>query len=129
MGFDPFQIPCGMIGINVRAPLAPEIALAQINIFGELNIIGALKKLARKGYQRGDSLFAPVFDFIHADETNHLRKGRSHLNSFPQYRDLKELQEAARCAAIQRLREEGVLGEDYASDLTEKEISALIGGE
>jgi hypothetical protein len=127
LGFDPYDVPCGIIGINVRAPLPPELALAQISIFGELNMVGRLRRLAQWAYQSKDRPTGIGFDFIHADELIHLRRGRAWLKTLRNSDDLTALQKETRAVAIRRLLEEGVIGEDYAMNLTAKEIGELIG--
>jgi hypothetical protein len=127
LGFDPFGVPCGIIGINVRAPLAPELALAQISIFGELNMVGRLRRLSQWAYQSHDRPTGIGFDFIHADELIHLRRGRAWLKTLSTTDDLTTLQKETRAVAIKRLIEEGVIGEDYAMNLTANEIGELIG--
>lgn len=127
LGFDPFEVPCGIIGIKVRSPLPPELAFAQINIFGELNIVGSMHRLSHWAYKKGDRDTGITFDFIHADELIHLQKGRVWLRKLHPTDQLSTIQEKARVAAIQRLLEEGVIGEDYAMNLTAKEIGKLIG--
>jgi hypothetical protein len=127
LGFDPYEVPCGVIGINVRSPLAPELAFAQISIFGELNIVGPMRRLSQTAYQRGDQRTAITFDFIHADELIHLRRGRAWLKELAPDGDLLALQKEARAVALKRLVEEEVIGEDYAMNLTDAEIGQLIG--
>jgi hypothetical protein len=127
LGYDPFEVPCGVIGINVRSPLAPTLALAQISIFGELNIVGPMRRLSQSAYKRNDDMTGITFDFIHADELIHLRRGRAWLKELSPDKDLATLQKQARAVAIERLLEENVIGEDYAMNLTDAEIGQLIG--
>jgi hypothetical protein len=127
LGFDPYDVPCGVIGINVRSPLPPELALAQISVFGELNIVGPMRRLSQSAYQRGDRDTGITFDFIHADELIHLRRGRAWLKAISPNKDLASLEREAKEVAIKRLLEEGVIGEDYAMNLTPSEIGELIG--
>lgn len=127
LGYDPFALPCSIIGINVRAPMPPVLAFAQLNIFGELNIVSRLNVLAQQAYARGDDLVGKVFDFIHADELSHVRRGRKILREMSPAESLAEVEEKARRLAARRLAEEGVLGEDYALTLSRKEIGDLIG--
>ncbi len=127
LGFDPFSIPCSIIGINVRAPMPPTLAFAQINIFGELNIVSRLRDLSRRAEARGDVRFARMFDFIHADELSHVRHGRKLLKSMAPDGDVDTLQEEARKLACRRLAEEGVVGEDYALSLERKQFFDIMG--
>lgn len=127
LGYDPYSIPCSVIGINVRAPMPPVLAFAQINIFGELNIVSRLNKLSQQAYAHHDETTAKAFDFIHADELSHVRRGRELLKRFTQNGDIAPLEEAARRLAAKRLSEEGVVGEDYALSLSRQAIFEIMG--
>lgn len=129
LGYDPFDVPCGVIGINVRSPLSSIVAFAQINIFGELNQLKHLKKTAEKCYISGDNVSAHSFDFTHSDELMHVRKGRDWLKILSQNicTDIKGLELLAKEQSISRLVEEGVLNEDYANEVTSDDLGKLIG--
>ena len=129
MGFDPFEIPCGIIGINVRTDLPPLLALTQISTFGELNQVGGLRSTSREAYRAGDRENGQVFDYIHADEMLHVRAGRSWLARLAE-RDgttVHRLEETARTAAVQALHSAGIHGEDYLNRLSDRELAALLG--
>jgi hypothetical protein len=127
LGYDPFSVPCSVIGINVRASMPPALAFAQINIFGELNIVSRLRRLALRAKALDDEVFDRMFDFIHADELSHVRIGRRILKELASNGNVGELQENARRLAARRLAEEGVVDEDYALKLTSKEIFDIMG--
>jgi hypothetical protein len=129
LGYDPFTVPCGVIGINVRSPLPPLLAFAQISIFGELNQVGALRKIADRCYRVGDEASGRAFDFTHADELMHVRAGRLWLRRLAEEAgsDLQAVERQALQQAVRRLREENVVGEDYANRLTGADIAALVG--
>lgn len=129
LGFEPFAIPCGIIGINVRSPLPPLLAFAQISIFGELNQVGGLRRVADACYARGDQPTGSAFDFTHADEMMHLRAGRDWLRRLAasQGIDFASLEQQALDNAVRRLREEEVVGEEYANHISGAELAALIG--
>jgi hypothetical protein len=129
LGYDPFAIPCGVIGINVRSPLPPILAMAQISIFGELNQLRTLQRMAERCANVGDACNARAFDFTHADELMHLRRGRAWLaaHAADLDTDLAGLERLALGAALRRLQEEGVLGEDYAQALQPEDIGRLLG--
>jgi hypothetical protein len=129
LGLDPFAVPCGVIGINVRSPLAPLLAFAQISIFGELHQVGTLRRIADRCDAAGDALSARAFDFTHADELMHLRIGRQWLRQLAcaAGMTLETLEQQALEQALRRLREENVLGENYCSALTAADLAVLIG--
>ncbi|AZV79017.1 ferritin-like domain-containing protein [Parasedimentitalea marina] len=127
LGHDPFEIPCSIIGINVRAPMPPVLAFAQLNIFGELNIVSRLNVMAQQAYARDDDLIGKAFDFVHADELTHVRRGRKLLIDMAPGENPADVSETARRLAARRLAEEGVLGEDYALALTRKQVGELMG--
>jgi len=127
LGYDPFTLPCSIIGINVRAPMPPVLAFAQINIFGELNIVSRLNVLAQQAYARGDDVVGKAFDFIHADELTHVRRGRKILRELAPTESIAEVEEKARRLAAKRLAEEGVFDEDYALALNRRQIGELVG--
>src|SRR5262249_13447580 len=129
LGYEPFEVPCGIIGINVRSPLPPLLAFAQINTFGELNQVGHLKKVSNAPFHAGDAVTGRQIDFVHADEMLHVREGRRWLRRLLQDSGttLAEFEEEARLRAIQRLHEEGVLNEDYSLNLTPYQLAEMLG--
>lgn len=129
LGYDPFAIPCGIIGINVRSPLPPLLAFAQINTFGELNQVGGLKALSNRAHEQGDTATGRSVDFVHADEMLHLREGRKWLRKLLEQSgtSLEEFEEEARLQAIQRLRDLGVFNEDYGLDTTARQLAEMLG--
>lgn len=129
LGYEPFDVPCGIIGINVRSPLPPLLAFAQINTFGELNQVGHLKRVSAEAYRVGDAATGRAIDFIHADEMLHVREGRRWLKRLlaESGTSLAQFEEEARQRAIQRLHEEGVLNEDYGLDLTALQLAEMLG--
>jgi hypothetical protein len=129
LGYDPFAMPCGIVGINVRSSLPPLLAFAQINTFGELNQVGGLKQLSNAAFANNDMATGRSIDFVHADEMLHLREGRKWLRKLLEQSDtsLEEFEEEARLQAIQRLQELGVLNEDYGLDITARQLAEMLG--
>ena len=129
LGFEPFEVPCGIIGINVRSPLPPLLAFAQINTFGELNQVGHLKRVSNAAFRAGDQASGRQIDFVHADEMLHVREGRKWLRRLLEHSGttLAEFEEEARLRAIERLHEEGVLNEDYNLNLTPYQLAEMLG--
>jgi hypothetical protein len=123
LGFDPFKVPCNILGIKVRSPLPPLISLATLNILGEQSIVDSLRQLSKCAYERGDKAIAVSFDFIYSDEIVHLRKGRFWLKRLHPSGNIQIIQEEARVHAIQRLIDEDVIGEDYAINMTSHEVA------
>jgi hypothetical protein len=126
-GRDPYRTPCSMIGIEVRSRLGGWDALAQISLFGELNIIGPMRALAHRAHERGDQLTGDAFDHICADESLHLQRVRGWLRSHHPLRDLTVIEEHTKRVAGRELERAGVLGEDYFVRLTSREIFELLG--
>ncbi len=129
MGYDPFAVPCGIIGINVRTDLPPLLALAQISSFGELNQLGRLRSLSRAADRHGDPETARLFDYIHADELQHVRHGRAWLKHLAGANgtSLAQLESAARAATVQALRDAGLDGEDDLETLSDRDLAMLLG--
>jgi hypothetical protein len=127
LGIDPFSVPCSTIGIVVRAQLPPLLAFAQINTFGEINNVGNLRRCARTALGLGQRPLASMFDFIHADELMHIRRGRAWLRQLAGKAGIGELDARARELACARLVAEGIVGEDYALQITDHELSELVG--
>jgi len=92
-----------------------------------LNIVNRLNLLAQQAYARGDDVVGKVFDFIHADELTHIRRGRKMIREMAPAESPAKVEELARRLAARRLAEEGVLGEDYVLTLSRKQIGDLLG--
>lgn len=127
LGIDPFEVPCSTIGIKVRSSMPPAAAFAQISIFGELNIVTPIRCLSQKGFGCCDKSTGITFDYILADELLHLKKGRKWVQFLHGGKDMALIQEETRIAAAKRLVEEGVFNEEYAMNLTSKQISDILG--
>lgn len=127
LGIDPFDVPCAVMGINVRAPLPPDLAFAQISTFGELPMVGPMQRFVEHAYAGGDREHAMMMDFIHSDELIHVRHGRAWLRGALSGGDLRGLEERARRAAIGRLVEEGVCTEEQVATLSASDLGRLLG--
>ena len=127
MGLDPYAYPCSMIGIEVRSRLGGWDALAQISLFGELNIIAPMRQLAGRAHRRGEPVVANAFDFICSDEALHLKRIRAWLRTHHPLGDLAEIEEHTKRRAGQELEGLGVLGEEYFVGLTSAQIFELLG--
>lgn len=127
MGLDPYAYPCSMIGIEVRARLGGWDALAQISLFGELNIISPMRELAARAHRLGDKVAGDAFDFICSDESLHLQRIRAWLRSNHPLGDLESIEAHTKRRAGQELERAGVLGEEYFVNLSSREIFELLG--
>ena len=128
-GLPPFEVPCGVLGIRVRASLPPLIAFAQIHAFGETQQLAGLRRFAARARDAARPEVAGAFEFIHADELRHVREGRQWLQrlSGQSGTNYSALQEEARVQAVARLHAVGVLGEDYTSELTAADLAHMMG--
>ncbi len=126
-GLNPFDYPCSMIGITVRSKMGGWNALAQISMFGELNILKPMRQLASNARRRGDALTANTFEYIWLDESRHLKRMRSWLENHHPLRDLSLIEDQTRSMAGRILAEMGVVGEDYYVQLSASEIFSLLG--
>ncbi|MGW0212197.1 hypothetical protein ACWDZ8_43125 [Streptomyces sp. NPDC003233] len=127
LDLDPYAVPCSMIGIEVRARLGGWDALAQISLFGELNIIGPMRSLAARAHAVGDHVVGDAFDFICSDESQHLKRIRRWLRELHPLGDLAAIEEHTKRLAGRELERAGVIGEDYFVRLTSREIFDLLG--
>ncbi|CAH0305660.1 hypothetical protein [Pseudomonas brassicacearum] len=128
-GYDPFDVPCSTIGIDVRTTMQPYTAFAQINIFGELQQVASLRRFSLEAKLSGDEISANALDFTNADELMHVKVGREWVKSIARWQctSFDTVQEEARVEAINRLHELGIINEDYKSTITIKEMAAIIG--
>jgi hypothetical protein len=86
-----------------------------------------LRRCARTALGLGQRPLASMFDFIHADELMHIRRGRAWLRQLAGKAGIGELDARARELACARLVAEGIVGEDYALQITDHELSELVG--
>jgi len=127
LGHDPFTFPCSMIGIMVRSMLGGWDALAQISLFGELNIISPMRSLATRARWRGEGVIADSFEFICSDEAQHLKRIRRWLKSHHPLGDLDTITSHTQRRAGQELERAGVLNEEYFVGLTKAQVFKLLG--
>jgi hypothetical protein len=126
LGHHSFELPVSTIGIDIRAQMSGWHALAQISLFGELGIIGPMRKLARDARVRGDDLTATAFDFICSDELTHLRTARGWLKKL-QPRGIDHIERETKQIAAHLLDRAGILNEDYYLALSKSQIAELLG--
>jgi hypothetical protein len=126
-GDDPYRYECSMIGIRVRGAMQGWDAWTQITVFGELGIIGPMRRLERRARELGDDRTAAAFGFICQDETLHLRDSRRLLALHHPAGDLDRAAEAARRQAGALLDEYGLLPEEQFQQLSPRQIFELLG--
>lgn len=127
MGYDPFDIPCGLIGINVRTELPPQIAFAQINIFGESNQPLHLRQTIARAVERGEKLAANALEYIYTDEAMHIKRGRKWIKELSKDKSFEEIKSEARSASLDALFKQGIYNEDYILYLSDHDLGMLIG--
>jgi hypothetical protein len=128
LGLDPFEIPCNILGINVRSPMSPLHAFAQISLFGESNIVKEMTKFFKESYEKNKMDMAIPFDFITRDEILHIVRGRKWLKNISG-QSLISLERLVKTLATKRLEEEGVLDNEQKRGITKQELIEIIGGE
>jgi hypothetical protein len=126
-GIPSADLPVSTIGIDLRARMEGWEALAQISLFGELGIIGPMRRLARQARSRNDAVTAMAFEFICADERFHLRNALYWFKNVHPARDLAVLEASTRRTAGRLLAERGLIEEAAYEELDKREISKLLG--
>jgi hypothetical protein len=127
LGHYPFDLANRLLGIKVRTPMPPEYSLAEINLFGEANIVQECLRFSRDAYARGDRIPGMVFDYVHADERTHLAKGAKWLRYIFKTDSLQDIVARTREIAVKRLLELGIIDHEVALTISHKELSRIIG--
>jgi hypothetical protein len=76
IGYDPYELPNRLTSSTCRGPMEPAVAMAEINLFGEVGVLKTINGLVDHARARDDSVVAHVSDFIRSDERTHVRKGQ-----------------------------------------------------
>jgi hypothetical protein len=76
MGYDPYELPNRLTSSTCRVPMEPEYAMAEINLFGEVDVIKTINDFIDQARGRDDAVLAHIGDFIRSDERTHVRKGQ-----------------------------------------------------
>lgn len=127
LGYDPFDLMNRLLGIKVRSKMPAVYSFAEINLFGEANIVQEVLRYAREAYSKGDELTGRVFDYVNADERTHLTKGVRWLKHIFQTDSVQEIEEKTKKIAIDRLLELGIIDHDVALKITHRELAKIIG--
>ncbi|MDP4243192.1 MAG: DUF455 family protein [Bacteroidota bacterium] len=127
LGYNPYDLLNRLLGIKVRTKMPPLYALAEINLFGEANIVQECLRYAREAYERGDDLTGRIFDFVNADERTHLAKGVYWLRHFFQTDSVQEIEQKTKTIAIERLLELGIINHEVALTISHRDLAKIIG--
>ncbi|HYM20315.1 MAG TPA: hypothetical protein VEW28_04845 [Candidatus Kapabacteria bacterium] len=125
-GFDPFDLANRLLGIKVRTKLPPEYSLAEINLFGEANIVQEVAKQSKAGYKKKD-ISGMLFDYVNADERTHIQKGTRWLTYLFKTDSITEIEQKTKEIAIERLLELGIIDHEVALTISHKELAKIIG--
>jgi len=76
LGYDPFELPNRLTSSTCRGPMAPQYAMTEINLFGEVGVLKTIHELIDEARARDDSTVAHISDFVRSDERTHVRRGQ-----------------------------------------------------
>jgi hypothetical protein len=127
LGYDPFDLLNRLLGIKVRAKLEAKYSFAEINLFGEANIVQECLRYSREAFEKGDDLTGRVFDYVNADERTHLAKGVRWLKYLFGTDSVQTIEDETKKEAVRRLVEMGVVDHEYAMTITHRELAKIIG--
>jgi hypothetical protein len=127
LGYNPYDLLNRLIGIKVRTKMPAEYSLAEINLFGEANIVQECLRYAREAYERGDDLTGRMFDFVNADERTHLAKGVHWLKHIFGTDSVQEIEQKTKKIAVDRLLELGIINHEVALTISHRELAKIIG--
>jgi hypothetical protein len=127
LGYNPYDLLNRLIGIKVRTKMPAEYSLAEINLFGEANIVQECLRYAREAYEKGDDLTGRLFDFVNADERTHLAKGVHWLKHIFETDSVQEIEQKTKQVAIDRLLELGIIDHEVALTISHRELAKIIG--
>jgi hypothetical protein len=127
LGYDPFDLLNRLLGIKVRAKMEAKYSFAEINLFGEANIVQECLRYSREAYEKGDDLTGRVFDYVNADERTHLTKGVHWLKHIFKTDSVQQIEDETKKSAIERLLALGIIDQEVAMKITHKELAKIIG--
>lgn len=127
LGYNPFDLANRLLGIKVRTKMPPEYSLAEINLFGEANIVQEVMRHSREAYSKGDELNGKLFDYVNADERTHLTKGIKWLKYIFKTDSTQDIVAKTKEIAIKRLLELGIIDHEVALTISHKELAKIIG--
>ncbi|MEI8135101.1 MAG: DUF455 family protein [bacterium] len=127
LGYYPFDLANRLLGIKVRTKMPAEYSLAEINLFGEANIVQEVMRHSREAYAKGDQLNGKLFDYVNADERTHLAKGIKWLKFIFKTDSVQEITQKTKEKAIKRLLDLGIIDHEVALTISHKELAKIIG--
>jgi hypothetical protein len=127
LGYNPYDLANRLLGIKVRTKMPPEYSLAEINLFGEANIVQEVMRHSREAYSKGDELNGKLFDYVNADERTHLAKGIKWLKYIFKTDSVQEITQKTKEIAVKRLLELGIIDHEVALTISHKELAKIIG--
>jgi len=127
LGYDPYNLLNRLLGIKVRTKMPALYSFAEINLFGEANIVQEVLRYSREAYEKGDDLTGRMFDFVNADERTHLSKGVHWLKYIFKTDSVQEIEQKTKKVAIDRLLELGIIDHEVAITISHKELARIIG--
>jgi hypothetical protein len=127
LGHNPYDLLNRLLGIKVRTKMPALYSFAEINLFGEANIVQECLRYAREAYDKGDDLTGRMFDFVNADERTHLAKGVHWLKHLFHTDSVQEIEQKTKKVAVDRLVELGIINHDVALTISHRELARIIG--
>ncbi|HEX5317397.1 MAG TPA: DUF455 family protein, partial [Candidatus Kapabacteria bacterium] len=127
LGHNPYDLLNRLLGIKVRTKLPALYSLAEINLFGEANIVQECLRYSREAYEKGDDLTGRMFDFVNADERTHLAKGVHWLKHLFGTDSVQEIEQKTKQVAVDRLLELGIIGHEVKLTISHRELARIIG--
>ncbi len=127
LGYNPYDLLNRLLGIKVRTKMPAIYSLAEINLFGEANIVQECLRYAREAYDKGDDMTGRMFDFVNADERTHLAKGVHWLKFLFQTDSVQDIEQKTKKVAIDRLLELGIIDHEVALTISHRELARIIG--
>jgi hypothetical protein len=127
LGHNPYDLLNRLLGIKVRTKMPALYSFAEINLFGEANIVQECLRYAREAYEKGDDLTGRMFDYVNADERTHLTKGVHWLKHIFETDSVQEIEQRTKKVAVDRLVELGIIDHEVALTISHRELARIIG--
>ncbi|MBA2479058.1 MAG: hypothetical protein H0V44_00210 [Planctomycetes bacterium] len=127
LGFDPFELPNRLTPSTCRGPMEPALALAEINMIGEVGVLKSIGRIVDEAAASGDTLMTHIADYIRADERTHVRSGQVVMKSICDL-PVAELDQRMRAAFTRCLYDLGAITQGEAKiALSRESLEHLIG--